>query len=85
MKLGFLCACAITALFIPVGIAQSQNTDTQKDAKEGAAKLQPGTYYWADGVWRSRAFAFLRSKRADSYLRKRQSNPPPCSQVALPD
>jgi hypothetical protein len=46
-------AFATASLFTPVGITQSQNTDAAKDAKEAAAKLQPGTYYWTDGVWRS--------------------------------
>src|SRR6266478_7854543 len=43
-------AFATASLFTPVAISQSQNTDA---AKEAAAKLQPGTYYWTDGVWRS--------------------------------
>jgi hypothetical protein len=45
-------AFATASLFTPVGITQSQNRDVAKDAKEAAAKLQPSTYYWTDGVWR---------------------------------
>ncbi len=45
--------CAMASLFAPVGLTQTQNPDAAKDAKDAAAKLQPGTYYWSDGTWRS--------------------------------
>jgi len=40
-------------LFLLTAPVRAQGVDAEKGIKETATKLQPGTYYWAEGAWHS--------------------------------
>ena len=50
-----LCVAAFFAVlpFLLTAPVRAQGVDAEKGIKEAAIKLQPGTYYWAEGAWQS--------------------------------